>query len=216
MPGEAEAEGPGLLLPAPSSEGVLRAPGSRRAEPCLHAWLNRAEVPFTAPSAAQQGLPVGQSLLCNVADGPGERGSSALTYGMSYTGSLLGNPVCEQSPAFLLDGMNNHCQWDWWWWLFISTRRSKRLCWKKWGWWSSACQGTPTATRDHCGLVRHTVFWMRRCCFQFCVTFVKLWLFSMCSEAWFVGCSLWFWFFICFIVVGVCLFGHFFWFFLHW
>lgn len=109
----AEAEGPGSFLPAPSTEGVLRAPGSRRAEPCLRAWHGRAEAPFTALSAAQQVLPVGQSPGCNVAVGPGERGSSALTYGMLYTGSLLGNPVCEQSPAFLPDGINNHCQWDW-------------------------------------------------------------------------------------------------------
>lgn len=109
----AEVDGPGSLLPAPSTEGVLRAPGSRRAEPCLRAWHDRAGAPFTAPSAAQQGLPVGQRPLCNVDVGPGERGSSALVHGMWYTGSLLGNPVCEQSPAFLPDGMNNHCQWDW-------------------------------------------------------------------------------------------------------
>lgn len=105
----AEAEGPDSLLSAPSTEGVLRR-SSRRAEPCLCAWHDRDEAPFTAPSAAQQVLPVGQSLGCNVVVGPGARGSSDLTYGMSYTGSLLGNPVCEQSLAFLPDGINNYCQ----------------------------------------------------------------------------------------------------------
>lgn len=110
MPGE--AEGAGSFLLAPSTEGVLWAAGSRRAEPCLRAWSTFCST-LSCPASAARGAEPG--LLC----GPGERGSSALAYGMSRTGSLLGNPVCEQSPAFLPDGINNHCQWGWGWWQFV-------------------------------------------------------------------------------------------------
>lgn len=79
------------------------------------AYVPCTGVCFPAPSAALQVLPKGQSLGCDKVVRPAEKGSSALTYGMSYVGSLLGNPVCEQSPAFLPDNINNPCRWDWWW-----------------------------------------------------------------------------------------------------
>lgn len=69
----------------------------------LEHLLQHLGLPSNAARGAEPGLQ----------RGPGERGSSAPTYGMSHTGSLLGNPVREQSPAFLPDGINNHCQWDW-------------------------------------------------------------------------------------------------------
>lgn len=112
------AEGHGLLLSTSSVDvhgsvkGCPKRPAAGQAELCVHARHISAGARFPAPSAAWQVLPAGQSLDCNMVVGPAEKGSSALTYGMWYIGSLLGNPVCEQSPVFVPN--NNHRRWDGW------------------------------------------------------------------------------------------------------
>jgi len=95
------------------TKGCSKRPAAGWAELCVRARHVSAGACFPAPSAAWQVLPAGQSLDCTVVVSRAEKGSSALTYGMSYTGSLLGNPVCEQSPAFLPDNIKNHSRWDW-------------------------------------------------------------------------------------------------------
>lgn len=109
--------------------------------------------PFAAPWAAQQALPVGQSPGCSVAQ---EKGEALLLRTGCRTQVHCEEILCANKALLFfqmvliitVSGAGDDDS------LFIFTSRSKRLCWKKWGWWSSACQGTPSATRDHCGLLK--------------------------------------------------------------
>lgn len=113
------AEGHSSLLPAPSvvvhsgTKGCSKHPAAGQAEPCVDAQHIRTRACFPASSAAWEVPAAGQSLDCEVVVGSSRKGNSALTYRMSYIGSVLGNPVCEQSPVFLPDNINNHRRWDW-------------------------------------------------------------------------------------------------------